>query len=45
MIREIDFMKTLGKHDNLLIMVSYVKDPENPVIASVPKSEQKNSPL
>jgi hypothetical protein len=34
MIREIEFMKTLGKHDNLLIMVGCVKDPENPVIAT-----------
>ena len=34
MIREIEFMKTLGKHDNLLVMVGCVKDLENPVIAT-----------
>jgi serine/threonine protein kinase len=34
MIREIEFMKTLGHHENLLIMVGCVKDPENPVIAT-----------
>ncbi|KAI6214265.1 hypothetical protein M3Y94_00247100 [Aphelenchoides besseyi] len=34
MIREIQFMKTLGQHDNLLVMIGCVKDPENPVIAT-----------
>ncbi|KAI6187301.1 Protein kinase domain-containing protein [Aphelenchoides besseyi] len=30
MIREIQFMKTIGQHDNLLVMIGCVKDPENP---------------
>jgi serine/threonine protein kinase len=34
MIREIDFMKTLGQHVNLLFMVGCVTDPDNPVIAT-----------
>jgi serine/threonine protein kinase len=34
MIREIEFMKTLGRHENLLVMVGCVKDPDNPVIAT-----------
>lgn len=32
MIKEIGFMKSLGRHPNLLVMVGYVKSTENPVI-------------
>lgn len=32
MIKEIGFMKTLGSHSNLLVMVGYVKSIDNPVI-------------
>lgn len=32
MIKEIGFMKSLGQHSNLLVMVGYVKSIENPVI-------------
>lgn len=34
MMQEIEFLKHLGKHENLLVMVGYVKDPESPVIAT-----------
>jgi serine/threonine protein kinase len=34
MIKEIGFMKSLGKHPNLLVMVGYVKSIENPVICT-----------
>jgi hypothetical protein len=33
-IKEIGFMKSLGQHPNLLIMVGYVKSIENPVICT-----------
>jgi serine/threonine protein kinase len=34
MLKEIEFMKTIGKHPNLLVIVGYVKDLEAPVIAT-----------